>query len=98
MTTHLCFARDCKKTCTREKLMCVAHWRLVPPHIQRAVYKSYRLGQGVGPDDTKPSPEWMEAVEAAVQAVIRTEAAVPREQTSLFAQLGEPDSKKENMH
>jgi len=98
MTTHLCFARDCKKTCAREKAMCPKHWAMVPPHIQRAVYKSYRLGQGAGPDDTKPSPEWMEAVEAAVLAVSRAVAEVPKEQTSLFGLMGEPDSKKESMH
>ena len=78
--------------------MCAAHWKLVPPHIQRAVYKAYRLGQGSGPDDTAPSPAWIEAAEAAILAVSRAVAEVPKEQTSLFGLIGEPDGKKESMH
>jgi hypothetical protein len=94
---HICHARNCEKECRPEKLMCPKHWAMVPPYIQRAVYKHYRPGQC---DDMKLSRAWLDAAAAAIAAVSSAENVVPKEQTSMFEALGltvEPE-KKGRMH
>jgi len=50
--------------------MCLRHWRMVPKHLQRDVWATYRPGQC---DDKHPSEAWHEAANAAIAAVARAE-------------------------
>ncbi len=52
-------------------LFCFAHWRLVPKHLQRAVWRTYHEGQEITKD---PSEAYMEAQRAAIAAVAEIEA------------------------
>lgn len=61
--THTCHARGCKTPVKPELLMCLRHWRMVPPKLQRAVWSTYRPGQC---DDKRPSREWHDAASAAI--------------------------------
>lgn len=61
--SHKCHARGCPTPCRPEYLMCPRHWRMVPPRLQRAVWRTYRDGQC---DDMDPSPEWHVAADAAI--------------------------------
>ena len=63
-------------------LMCLAHWRMVPKKLQKAVWGSYRQGQC---DDMNPSREYCEAAKAAVIAVAAKEGIEP--DISLYAWL-----------
>jgi hypothetical protein len=46
--------------------MCGRHWRRVPRELQRAVWRHYKPGQ----EKTKqPSPEYLAAANAAIEAV-----------------------------
>ena len=63
---HHCHARGCTRACPPEHLMCWKHWRMVPDHLQRAVWRNYRPGQC---DDKDPSEAWHEAADAAIEAV-----------------------------
>lgn len=55
-------------------LMCGRHWRLVPYPLKRAVWRHYQDGQerldGTSP---RPTPEYLAAAEAAIDAVERVE-------------------------
>jgi hypothetical protein len=89
---HTCHARGCETPCKPEMLMCGKHWRMVPAHIQRAVYKHYRAGQC---DDKKPSRAWHDAADAAIKAVSAAENKVAPEQTNMFSLFGEsPEPEK----
>lgn len=46
--------------------MCPVHWRMVPRHLQRAVWQNYREGQEI---DKRPSAAYLEAAERAIAAV-----------------------------
>jgi hypothetical protein len=62
--THPCPAGPCPKDVPNERLMCPAHWRMVPRSIQRAVNSAYyapTLGLG--------SLALLRAQEAAIRAV-----------------------------
>lgn len=63
---HHCHAKGCKTPCKPEYLMCYKHWKMVAPHIQKAVWRYYRPGQC---EDMQVSFEWLEAAEAAVACV-----------------------------
>ncbi len=67
---HHCHARGCKTKCKPEFLMCPPHWRFVPVHIQRAVYRHYRAGQC---EDKSPTAAWHVAADAAIGAVAQRE-------------------------
>jgi hypothetical protein len=67
---HHCHAIDCHSHCAPERLMCPAHWRMVPLALQRAVWASYRHGQC---DDKRPSGVWLDAAKAAIEAVAKKE-------------------------
>ena len=69
---HVCHATGCTTHCKPEWLMCYRHWKMVPLHLQRAVWAAYRPGQC---DDMRPSPEWFEAADAAIKAVFEKEVA-----------------------
>ena len=83
--THTCHARGCETPCKPELLMCPKHWRMVPAHIQKAVYKNYRHGQC---DDKRPSQAWHDAADAAIRAVWATENKPDPNQTDMFSLLG----------
>jgi hypothetical protein len=61
--THQCHARRCGVGVKPELLMCARHWRMVPPLIQRAIWRHYRSGQC---DDKMPSEDWHVAADAAI--------------------------------
>jgi hypothetical protein len=67
---HHCHATGCTKAVKPELLMCLAHWRMVPQIIQRAVWANYRPGQC---DDKDPSEAWHVAADAAIGAVASRE-------------------------
>lgn len=67
---HRCHARACQAVVPPERLMCLAHWRMVPRVIQRAVWATYRQGQC---DDKRPSRDWHRAASAAIGYVARRE-------------------------
>jgi len=50
--------------------MCRKHWFMVPRALQRQVWALYRPGQEVRKD---PSPEYLDAATAAVEAVAKAE-------------------------
>ncbi len=51
-------------------LMCLAHWRMVPKDIQRAVWLEYRPGQEI----TKtPTARYLEVMRKAIDAVAKKE-------------------------
>lgn len=68
--THTCHAFACITKCRPEHLMCAYHWRMVPPELQREVWRHYRPGQC---DDMRPSKEWFYAADMAIAAVARKE-------------------------
>lgn len=63
---HHCHARGCRVATKPELLMCLKHWRMVPPSLKRAVWSTYRQGQC---DDKDPSIEWHKAADDAIAAV-----------------------------
>lgn len=67
---HTCHARGCDEPCPPERLMCPAHWKMVPKEVQAAVWKHYRVGQC---DDRNPSKAWHRAADAAIRAVAELE-------------------------
>lgn len=68
--SHHCHAKKCKVPVKPELLMCYKHWKMVPKDIQNRVWKYYRPGQC---DDKDPSKEWLDAADAAIDAVWRLE-------------------------
>ncbi len=65
---HHCHARGCKVLTDPTMLMCKRHWRMVPLHLQQAVWATYRDGQC---DDKNPSEEWHVAADAAIAFVAK---------------------------
>lgn len=68
--SHTCHARGCTRPVKPQLLMCMRHWRRVPPSIQGEVYAAYRDGQC---DDKQPSREWHDAASAAIGWVATAE-------------------------
>jgi len=50
--------------------MCRPHWRMVPEHLRRAIWATYRPGQE---RDKSPSWEYLEAALEACNAVAELE-------------------------
>ena len=64
--THHCHAYGCEKSVPPKMLMCLKHWRMVDPKIQKAVWATYVPGQEI----TKtPTRAYMLAQRSAVWAV-----------------------------
>lgn len=74
---HHCHAKGCAAHCPPEHLMCLAHWRLVPPKLQQAVWAHYRKGQT---EDMNVSGEWLVAARLAICAVAVAEGLQTAEQ------------------
>jgi hypothetical protein len=73
LMAHTCHAIACKLPVPPERLMCLRHWRRVPKELQRAVWRTYRVGQC---DDLSPSSAYCDAGQAAVRAVAQAEGRV----------------------
>lgn len=69
---HLCHAKGCKVRVPRRMLMCRKHWFMVPRDLQAAVWATYVDGQENRMD---PTPEYLAAAKAAIDAVAAKEAA-----------------------
>jgi len=63
---HTCHAVECNTPVPPRLLMCLRHWRMVPPAIQRKVWREYRPGQEV---DKRPSAEYLVVMKEAIAAV-----------------------------
>lgn len=63
---HLCHATGCTVEVPPKLLMCPRHWRMVPPDIQRAVWRHYRPGQEI---DKRPTKEYLEVMKLAIEVV-----------------------------
>jgi hypothetical protein len=68
--THHCHVPGCKKAVPPHLLMCLKHWTSVPKHLRNRVWKTYRRGQEV---DKKPSPEYLAAAQAAINAALEAQ-------------------------
>ncbi len=73
LMAHTCHARNCTRAVPPKMLMCRQHWFTVPRPLRDAVWATYRPGQEV---DKDPSPEWIEAADAAIDAVAEREGSV----------------------
>lgn len=72
---HTCHADNCEVHCPPSKLMCPAHWRMVDPPLQRAVWVTYRSGQErLEPGGPRPSRLYVSAADAAIRCVAAKEA------------------------
>lgn len=67
---HICHATGCNVPVAPKMLMCPKHWRMVPRFLQKDVWATYVPGQEIRKD---PTDEYMEAQQAAVQAVEKKE-------------------------
>jgi hypothetical protein len=70
--SHQCPRNGCTRTVDDTRLLCGPDWKLVPDHLQRAVYAAYKRGKGLG------SPQLAAAQDAAVRAVNGESEAAPR--------------------
>ena len=70
MAKHLCHAKGCQVEVPPKMLMCFRHWRMVPRDLQKLVWSYYRPGQEI---DKRPSTEYLEVMEAAIDAVAQKE-------------------------
>lgn len=68
---HTCHAKGCNVKVDPSKLMCRRHWKLVPEPLRTAVWATYRRGQEI---DKRPSPQYLAAAQAAIDAVAEREA------------------------
>lgn len=67
---HVCHAIGCEVEVPPKMLMCLRHWRMVPKVLQARVWATYRPGQEI---DKNPTGAYMEAQQAAVDAVAKKE-------------------------
>jgi len=68
--SHACHAIGCKVEVPPRMLMCLRHWRMVPPSIQRRVWDAYVPGQEIRKDPTK---KYLRVQKMAVDAVAKKE-------------------------
>ncbi|MEO0533301.1 MAG: hypothetical protein AAF215_05490 [Cyanobacteria bacterium P01_A01_bin.123] len=83
---HHCHAIGCEKEVLRILLMCRKHWRMVPKDLRDEVNRTYKFGQEV---DKVPSPEYMAAAKAAIEAVHLAENPPPK---SVVPELPTPEA------
>ena len=67
---HTCHARGCSVPVPEKMLMCLRHWRMVPRELKAGVWMHYRPKQEILKD---PTPKYLEAARAAIQAVAERE-------------------------
>ncbi len=73
---HTCHAIGCKDLVQPRYLMCYSHWSMVSSTLQSRVWATYVEGQEIRKD---PTPEYLEAQEAAVRYVAQKEGKLPKE-------------------
>lgn len=73
---HQCPVRQCIRDVQDQFLMCGVHWRMVPGHLQAAVWHHYRHGAGVV--NGLPTLSLANAQMAAIDAVNRQSRAAGR--------------------
>lgn len=74
---HCCTAPDCERPIQDRFLMCPAHWKRVPPDLQKRVYRTWlRLTRDPYPNDAKEAE-----YEAARAAAIASLSPNPKEPT-----------------
>lgn len=80
---HVCHASGCNVSVPQRMLMCRRHWRMVPKPLQDRVWATYVHGQEIRKD---PSDDYLEAAQAAIDAVADLErpTPAPAPQPSLF--------------
>lgn len=83
---HRCHAIGCEKEVLPILLMCRKHWGMVPKDLQAEVRRTYRYGQEI---DKQPSPEYMAAAKAAIEAVRLAENPPPK---SVVPELPSPEA------
>lgn len=70
---HHCHARDCEVPVPPKMLMCRKHWFMLPREKQNAIWRHYVPGQEIRKD---PTPEYLEAMQDAINAVARKEGKI----------------------
>jgi hypothetical protein len=78
---HLCHAEGCDQPVPPRMLMCRRHWFMVPKKMQDAVWDEYIPGQEVRKD---PTPDYLDAAHAAIEAVAKKEGRRPPAQGAMF--------------
>lgn len=68
--SHRCHAIGCDAEVPPAILMCRRHWFAVPGPLRKRVWRLYRPGQEV---TKEPSPEYLAAARAAIEAVAAKE-------------------------
>jgi hypothetical protein len=71
---HTCHATGCQVPVPPKMLMCRKHWYMVPSPLRREVWRLYRPGQEI---DKRPSPEYLDVMQAAIDAVAEKERIAP---------------------
>ncbi len=61
--THDCPAGACLARVGQDKLMCPAHWRMVPAAMRTAIWNAWQDGAGAG------TPQHTAAINAAIRSV-----------------------------
>jgi hypothetical protein len=67
---HTCHATGCPTTVPPRMFMCRVHWYRLTRDHRAAIWATYRPGQEVTKD---PSPEYLEAAQAAIRYLERVE-------------------------
>lgn len=85
---HRCHATGCNVQISPFLLMCLKHWNMVPQVMKKRVWLYYRKGQEI---DKQPSPEYMRAQQAAIQAVAEKEGKLGPEEPQDLVEAGGGD-------
>lgn len=72
---HICHAEGCTRPVAPRFLMCRYHWGRVPRDLQADVYRLYRPGQE---RDKRPSIEYLDAMQRAINHVAKIEGKQER--------------------
>lgn len=73
MAEHVCHAKGCMVPVPPRMAMCRRHWYMVPKSLRAQVWSQYTPGQEIRKD---PTPEYIDALMAAIDAVAEREARV----------------------
>lgn len=68
--SHTCHAMNCETAVPPKMWGCQKHWAMVPPDLQAQLWDTYRHGQE---RRGNPSPAYLRAAAACVQAAARAE-------------------------
>ncbi|HEX4135885.1 MAG TPA: hypothetical protein VHY84_14820 [Bryobacteraceae bacterium] len=68
---HTCNAESCRRLILVKFLMCYEHWAMVPPSLQKDVWRTWH--EGLRRNQIHPTLEYAIAVAAAVRAVTEAE-------------------------